>query len=163
MSTLVHDLRFAIRLLLRKPMFTVLAVATLALGIGLNTAVFSAVDALLLRPLPGVQRSGDLAQLYRSWPGMELGSNSIPHWRDVRERSKDVFSDAAIWSFAPLSVSSGGRSDRVMGQMVSANFFSVLGVGAARGRVFVPSEDVGELAHPVAVLSHAAWQGRFGG
>ncbi len=163
MSTLVHDLRFAIRLLLRKPMFTALAVATLALGIGLNTAVFSAVDALLLRPLPGVTRANDLAQLYRSWPGMEYGSNSIPHWRDLRERSKDVFSDAAVWSFTRLSVSSGGRSDRVMGQMVSANFFSVLGVGAERGRVFIPSEDVGELAHPVAVLSHAAWQGRFGG
>ena len=163
MSTLVHDLRFAIRILLRKPMFTVLAVATLALGIGLNTAVFSAVDALLLRPLPGVTRANDLAQLYRTWPGVEYGSNSIPHWRDLRERSKDVFSDAAIWSFTRLSVSSGGRSDRVMGQIVSANFFSVLGVRAERGRVFVPSEDVGELAHPIAVLSHAAWQGRFGG
>ena len=164
MSTLVHDLRFAIRLLLKKPLFTALAVVTLALGIGLNTAVFSAVDALLLRPLPGVRNADELAQLYRTWPGgMLYGSNSIPHWRDVRARGKDVFSDAALWTFVNLSVSAGGRPERVIGQMVSANFFTVLGVGAERGRVFVPSEDVGELAHPVAVISYPSWQRRFGG
>lgn len=164
MSTFIHDVRFAVRLLLKKPLFTALAVVTLALGIGLNTAVFSAVDALLLRPLPGVRQAGDLAQLYRTWPGgMLYGSNSIPHWRDLRERSRDVFSDVALWTFSELSVSAGGRPERVMGQLVSANYFSVLGVGAERGRVFIPSEEVGELAHPVAVLSHAAWQRRFGG
>ncbi len=164
MSTLIHDLRFAVRLLLKKPLFTALAVTTLALSLGLNTAVFSAVDALLLRPLPGVRKADELAQLYRTWPGgMLYGSNSIPHWRDVRARSKDVFSDVALWTFTELSVSAGGRPERVMGQMVSANFFTVLGVGADRGRVFIPSEDVGELAHPVAVLSYASWQRRFGG
>ena len=84
----------------QKPFFTALAVITLALGIGLNTAVFSVVDALLLRPLPGVRQADELAQLYRSWPAMEYGSNSIPHWRDVRERTKGVFSDVALWKFA---------------------------------------------------------------
>lgn len=164
MSTLVHDLRFALRVLLRKPLFTALAVATLALGIGLNTAVFSAVDALLLRPLPGVRDADDLVQLYRTWPGdMQFGSNSIPHWRDVRERSRAVFTDVATWAFARVNLSSGERPEQVMAQAVSANFFSVLGVDAARGRVFAPSEDVGELAHPVVVLSHSAWQRRFGG
>ncbi len=163
MSTLVHDVRFAARLLLKKPLFTALAVATLALGIGLNTAVFSAVDALLLRPLPGVRDANVLAQIYRTWPGgMQFGSNSIPHWRDLRERTRDVFTDAAAWAFTRLSISAGERPEQVMGQMVSANFFSVLGVDAVRGRVFAPSEDVGELAHPVAVLSYAAWQRRFG-
>ena len=163
MSTLLHDLRFAVRLLLKKPVFTALAVITLALGIGLNTAVFSVVDALLLRPLPGVRQADELAQLYRSWPAMEYGSNSIPHWKDVRERTKTVFSDVALWKFTRLSVAADGQPERVMAQMVSSNYFSVLGVGAARGRVFIPAEDVGELAHPVAVISHAAWQRRFGG
>jgi predicted permease len=164
MSTFLHDLRFAFRILRRKPLFTALAVLTLALGIGLNTAVFSAVDALLLRPLPGVRQANDLVQLYRTWPGdMQFGSNSIPHWRDVRERSRDVFTDVTTWSFARVNLSTGDRPEQVMSQVVSANFFTVLGVDAARGRVFAPSEDVGELAHPVAVLSHAAWQRRFGG
>lgn len=164
MSTLVHDLRFAFRVLLRKPLFTTLAVATLALGIGLNTAVFSAVDALLLRPLPGVRDADDLVQLYRTWPGdQQFGSNSIPHWRDVRERSTSVFSDVAAWAFARVNLSTGERPEQVMTQVVSANFFSVLGVEAARGRTFAPSEEVGVLAHPLAVLSHAAWQRRFGG
>ncbi|MFP5353641.1 MAG: ABC transporter permease [Gemmatimonadota bacterium] len=164
MSTFFHDVRFAARLLLKKPLFTTLAVVTLALGIGLNTAVFSAVDALLLRPLPGTRDPDALVQVYRTWPGgMQFGSNSIPHWRDLRERSRDVFSDAAAWTFAALSISTGERPEQVMGEMVSANFFSVLGVDAVRGRVFAPSEDVGELAHPVTVISHAAWQRRFGG
>ncbi len=163
MSTLLHDLRFAIRLLLKKPLFTALAVVTLALGIGLNTAVFSVVDALILRPLPGVRDADGLAQLYRRWPAMTYGSNSVPHWKDLRTRSKDVFSDVALWKFTRVSLASDGRPERAMAQTVSANFFNVLGVGAERGRVFIPAEDVGELAHPVAVISHAAWQRRFGG
>ncbi|MFN8668974.1 MAG: ABC transporter permease [Gemmatimonadaceae bacterium] len=163
MSTFLHDLRFAIRLLLKKPLFTALAVVTLALGIGLNTAVFSVVDALMLRPLPGVREAERLAQLYRKWPGMEYGSNSIPHWKDLRERTKDVFSDVATWKFTLANVAAGGRPERVMTQVVSANYFGLLGVGALRGRVFIPAEDVGELAHPIAVISYAAWQRRFGG
>jgi len=163
MTTFLHDLRFAIRLLLKKPMFTALAVVTLALGIGLNTAVFSVVEALMLRPLPGVREADRLAQLYRKWPGMEYGSNSIPHWKDLRERTKDVFSDVATWKFSLVSIAAGGRPERVMSHVVSANYFGMLGVGAVRGRVFIPSEDVGELAHPIAVLSYAAWQRRFGG
>ncbi len=163
MTTFLHDLRFAIRLLLKKPTFTALAVVTLALGIGLNTAVFSVVEALMLRPLPGVREADRLAQLYRKWPGMEYGSNSIPHWKDLRERTKDFFSDVVTWKFTLVSIAAGGRPERVMSQVVSANYFGMLGVGAVRGRVFIPSEDVGELAHPIAVLSYAAWQRRFGG
>jgi len=164
MSTFANDLKLAVRLLIRKPLFTCLAVVTLALGIGLNTAVFAAVDALLLRPLPGVREPSDLMQLYRSWPGdMLYGSNSIPHWSDVRERSRAVFSDVATWTFSEMNVSSGGRPEQVMGNLVSANYFAVLGVDAVRGRMFASPEEVGDLAHPVAVLSHGSWQRRFGG
>lgn len=164
MSSFLKDLRFAIRLLRKKPLFTTIVVGTLALGIGLNTAVFSAIEALLLRPLPGVRAPSEIVQLYRTWPGdVQFGSNSVPHFKDVRERTKDVFSGVAAWAFAAISLSTGDRAERVMGEMVSANFFHVMGVGAIRGRVFGAEEETGDLAHPVAVLSHAAWRTRFGG
>ena len=164
MSSLLNDLRVARRHLLKSPLFTAVVVITLAIGIGLNTAVFSVIDALLLRPLPGVRAPEELVQLYRSWPGdVKYGSNSVPHFTDLRDRSRGVFSGVASWAFVPLSVSSGGRSERMMGIMVSANFFSLLGVRPERGRTFLPAEDSGRGAHPVAVVSHAAWRGFFGG
>jgi predicted permease len=160
----MNNLTYAIRVLLKKPGFTAIAVITLALGIGLNTAVFSAIEAMLLRPLPGVRDSDRLVQLYRSYPGgLKYGSNSVPHFRDIRDRTPDVFSGVAAWNFQPLSISSGGQSQRVMGQVVSANFFTVLGVPALRGRTFAPSEDQSPGTHPIAMVSYASWQGMFGG
>lgn len=163
MSALRHDLKIASRLLTKNPLFTTIAIVTLALGIGLNTAVFSTIDALLLRPLPGTYEPDRLVQLYKKHPGMEYGSNSPPGWRDLQERTKDIFSDVATWTFVPLSVSADGRSELLMGEMVSANLFSVLGVSAERGRMFVAEEDSGAGGHAVAVISNAMWKGRFGG
>ncbi|MEW5918485.1 MAG: ABC transporter permease, partial [Gemmatimonadota bacterium] len=161
--SLLQDLRYAVRTLLRNPAFTIIGVVTLALGIGLNTAVFSATEALLLRPLPGVRNADELVQLYRSYTGsVDYGSSSIPHYLDIRRRLTDVFSGVATWTYVPLNLSSGGRNDRIMAQIVSANLFSVLGVGAERGRVFVAAEDEGVGAHPVAVISHTAWRTIFG-
>ena len=163
MSTLFNDLRLARRLLVKSPLFTAVVVITLALGIGLNTAVFSAIDALLLRPLPGVRQADELVQVYRSYrSGMDYGSSSIPHFMDVRDRSPAAFSGVAAWTFAPLNLSTSGRPQRVMGAMVSANYFSVLGVSASRGRTFVAEEDSGRGAHAVTVLSDATWKGIFG-
>ncbi len=163
MSTFLQDLRYARRLLTRSPAFTAIAVLTLALGIGLNTAVFSVIDALLLRPLPGVRASSEIVQVYRTWPGIEYASSSPMNLRDVQERSKSVFTDVAAWSFESMNVSTGGQTQRVFGQLVSANYFSVLGASAIRGRTFVADEDRTPNAHPVVVVSHAAWQGMFGG
>jgi predicted permease len=163
MNTLVRDLRFAFRQLRRKPSFTVITVLTLALGIGLNTAVFSAIDALLLRPLSGVREPDRLVQIYRRWPGIDFGSIAPIGRRDVQERTADVFTDVAVWAITPLSLSTGGRADIVVGQLVSANYFSILGVAPAKGRMFVASEDIGALAHPVVVVSYGTWQTRFGG
>jgi predicted permease len=165
MSALIHDLRLARRMLVKNPLFTAVVVITLALGIGLNTAVFSAIDALLLRPLPGVRAPDELVQVYRSWPGdMKYGSNSVPHYYDLRARSGDVFSGVAVWDFEAMNLSSAaGRPERVLGMMVSANFFSLLGVTPARGRTFVPQEDSGRGAHPVAVISYPTWKRLFGG
>lgn len=84
------------------------------------------------------------------------------HFFDVRERSKDVFTDAAAWAFIPINLSFGGQNQRVFGTVVSANYFSVLGVVMERGRPFVSEQDVGPLAHPVAVISHSTWERTFG-
>lgn len=163
MSTLAHDVRSARRLLTKNPMFTAIAVLTLGLGIGLNTAVFSAIEALLLRPLPGVRAPEELVQLYRSWPGIEYASWGPLNMYDVRDRTREVFDDLALWNITPVNIAADGKTQRVFGTMVSSNFFNVLGATAARGRTFVPAEDANIGGNPIVVLSHAMWQGTFGG
>ncbi|MGQ0765999.1 MAG: ABC transporter permease [Gemmatimonadota bacterium] len=162
MSTFLHDIKSARRLLTRSPGFTIIAVVTLALGIGLNTAVFSAIDALLLRPLAGVRAPERLVQAFRVWPGIEYGSWGPLHMADVRERTRDVFEDMAIWNITPLNIAADGQTQRVFGTMVSANFFSVLGAQPLRGRTFLPVEDRNPGANPVVILSEATWRGMFG-
>lgn len=162
LSALRADFRFARRMIVKSPLFTSIVVLTLALGIGLNTAVFAAVEALLLRPLTGVTEPDRLLQVYRTWPGQEYGSNSIPHFLDVRSRSGDVFSGVSAWTFVTMNVAASERPVRVFGQMVSADFFNTLGVNVTRGRGFVAAEDEGRGAHPIAVLSHNGWRLHFG-
>ena len=162
LSALRQDLRFAGRMLKKSPLFTAIVVVTLALGIGLNTAVFSMAETLLLRPLPGVTKANDLVQLYRTYPGLEYGSNSIPHFYDLQRRSSAVYSGVALWGFSPLNISASERPIQTLGQIVSANYFTVLGVVPVRGRTFVPAEDDGRGAHPVAVLSDRGWRTLFG-
>ncbi|HUP22513.1 MAG TPA: ABC transporter permease [Thermoanaerobaculia bacterium] len=163
MSEVWSDLRYSLRMLVKSPVFTAAAVLTLALGIGLNAATFSAVRGILLRPLAGVADPEQLVQVYLKWPGMDFGSLSIPLYQDLRDRSGQVFEDLAAYYFTPMSLSAEGRSERVMGMLVSANFFQTYGVTPARGRAFLPGvEDRGPGAHPVAVLGHGFWQDRFG-
>jgi len=164
MGNILHDLRFSMRMLRKNLVFSTAAVLTLALGIGLNAATFSTVRGTLLRPLDGVPDPGELLQVYRTWPGLEHGSVSIPHYQDLRDRMTDVFEGLAAYNFAPMSLSIDGRSDRTLGMVVSANFFQTYGVAPALGRPFVPGvEDEGAGAHPVVVLGDAFWRGRFGG
>jgi len=161
---LLRDLRFSVRMLLKSPVFTLAAVSTLALGIGLNAATFSAVRGILLRPLGGTERPDELVQLYRQWPGMDYGSNSVPHYEDLRDRTGDVFSDVAAWGFVQTAISVDGRPERLMGLMVSANFFQTYGADMLAGRPFIPGEeDRGPGAHPVVVLGNTFWRSRFGG
>lgn len=165
MNDVLRDLRFSVRMLLKNPMFTVAAVATLALGIGLNTATFSAVHGILLRPLPGAEAPEDLVQVYREWPGITYGSNSVPHYQDLRDRTSDVFDGLASWYFEPMAIATAdGDPERVMGLVVSANFFQTYGAPPALGRPFLPEVEArGPGAHPVAVIGHGYWQTRFGG
>lgn len=163
MSDLLRDLQYSLRMLVKNPLFTLVVVVTLALGIGLNAATFSAVSGILLRPLGGVQEPEELVQIYRKWGGMDYGSVSIPHYQDLRDRTGEVFEDVAAYFFAPVSLSVEGRSERSMGMAVSANFFQTYGVTPALGRPFIPGEEsVGPGAHPVVILGYGFWQARFG-
>lgn len=161
-GNLRHDLIFAVRMLLKNPMFTAAAVLTLALGIGLNAAVFSAVNAMMFRPLPEVRNDNELVHLYRDWPGMPYGSNSIPHYQDIRDRVEAFDGQVLAFTLAPISLSAEGINERVMANMVSANYFDVLGAAPMLGRGFLPSEAVDPGAHRVIVLGHSFWQTRFG-
>lgn len=161
MNTLWHDLRYGGRMFVKHPLFTLVVVLTLALGIGLNTAVFSAVEAQLLRPPPGVRDANELLMLYRNSPGARWWSNSVPHYMALRERTTDVFSSVAAHSLQSMNITVGGVPRTVIGLMVSANYFSTLGTPAAQGRVFRPDEDIGHGAHPVIVLSDGFWRGTF--
>src|SRR4030095_17262431 len=124
MRPLLDDLRYAVRLLVKNPVFTGVVVLTLALGIGLNTAVFSVIDGLLLRPLPGTRDPDQLVQLYRTYRGgVKYGSNSIPHYVDIRDRSGDTFSGVSLWDFQGMNVAFGGRTEQVLGVVAAGHAF----------------------------------------
>jgi len=164
MGELVQDLRYGVRMLVKNPLFTAAAVVTLALGIGMNATVFSAVRGLLLEPLPGVQDPERLIQMYRVWGGLDFGSNSVPHYQDVRDRTGDAFESVAAWTFSPVALAEGETTERLVGMMVSANFFQTYGARPALGRAFIPGEeDEGPGAHARAILGHSFWRTRFGG
>ena len=155
------DIRYAVRNLLKRPGFVGIAVVTLALGIGANTAIFSLVNAVLLRSLP-VERPGEIVSVAMRGKDDSMSAWSVPNYRDFRDRN-DVLSGLLIYRFVPISLSRGGANERIWGFEVSGNYFDVLGVKAFKGRTFLPEEDKTPLSHPVAVLSYAAWQRRFGG
>jgi len=151
-------------MLAKSPLFTLVVVMTLALGIGFNTAGFSAVQGTLLRPLSGVYAPRDLVQIYLSWPGMRWGVLSTPHYLDLQDRSGDAFEDVAAYGFASVSLSAEGKSERTIAMLVSANFFQTYGVVPILGRPFLPeAEREGSGEHLVLVLGHSFWQTWFGG
>jgi predicted permease len=161
MDSLLKDIRYGVRSLLKRPGFTVVAVVTLALGIGANTAIFSLVNTVLLRqlPVPHPEQIVSVALRGKSDPILAF---SYPNYKDFRDRNQ-VLSDLLIYRFVPLSLSRAGANERVWGYEVSGNYFDMLGVQAIKGRTFLPEEDRTTLSHPVAVISYGAWQRRFGG
>jgi putative ABC transport system permease protein len=155
------DLLFTVRSLLRKPAFTAGAVLSLALGIGANTAIFTCINALLLRPLP-VAEPARLAMVYATSadsPG-DLFGLSHPNYADLRDRNA-VFSSMLAVRPVTLTLSGTDRPEALSGELVSGNYFSTLGVRLALGRTFLPEEDRTPGARPVVVLSHGLWQRRF--
>jgi predicted permease len=162
MENLLRDVRFAVRMLLKRPLVSGLAALSLALGIGANTTIFSIVNALFLRGMP-VSEPETLVAVFttdRKNPG--LAPLSHLNWKDLRDQN-DVFSDVLAYDWVGMSVSTGGEASLAFGQLVSGNYFDALGVKAALGRAFGPDEDATPGAHPVAVVSHAFWTQRMGG
>jgi putative ABC transport system permease protein len=161
--TLLKDVRYAVRTLSRQPGFAAVAVVTLALGIGANTAIFSVIDAALLRSLP-YREPGRLVHLWESKRSrdFERREASYPDFLDWRAQSTEVFEGLAGYTGRPVTLADAGEATRAPGAAVTANFFDLLGVKAALGRTFVEGED-GLEGKRVAVLSHGLWQRRFGG
>ena len=160
LETLVQDLRFGLRMMSKNPGFTAVAVLTLALGIGANTAMFSAVDAVLIRPLPYL----DAGRLVMIWDDTgQIGESkffSTPaEWHEWR-RHNTVFTDIAATQPGNVTISSDGEPEELPGRKVTANLWTVLGVQPLLGRVFTEDEDT--QGARVAVISHALWQRRFG-
>ena len=161
-----HDLRLAFRTLARSPLFTAVAVLSLALGIGANTSIFSLLDQVLYRSLP-VRDPKALVIFHvdEHSPGMSSSDNnqsvfSYPMYRDLRDHGT-VFDGVIARAGVPVSVSWNGQTERARAEVVSGNLFRVLGVSAALGRALTPEDDGAPDAHPVVMLSHDYWVRRF--
>jgi len=159
MDRLRHDLRFALRGLLRHPGFTAVVVLTLALGIGANSAIFSVVNGVLLRPLP-YDRPGEIATIWVRWPGNPQGELSQPEYWDLREQNRS-FSRLAAYTDGSLTLTGSGEPERLRAGFMSADALPLLGVAPARGRTLGPDDDRPDA--PVAVLlGDGLWRRRFG-
>ena len=161
MDSLIKDIRYAVRGLIKRPGFVAIAVITLALGIGANTAIFSLVNTVLLRSLP-VDRPAEIVSVSVRGKNDSMSAFSYPNYKDFRDRN-EVLSGVLVYRFVPLSLSRGGANERIWGYEVSGNYFDVLNVKAIRGRTFLPEEDQTKLSHPVIVVGYDCWQRRFGG
>jgi predicted permease len=169
LGDLLQDLRYGVRILAKQPGFTAVAVLALALGIGVNTAILSAVNGFVLRPLP-VEKPEELVVPYwgRKTDTQVWGKFSYANYMDVREQNKS-FSDLCAWSEASAGISSSEsrsagereRAEVVWGELVSGNYFDVMGVKPMLGRGFSAEEDRTPNAHPVTVISYPLWERRF--
>ncbi|MGH9755934.1 MAG: ADOP family duplicated permease [Blastocatellia bacterium] len=169
LADLWQDLRFGARMLIKNPGFTAIAALALALGIGVNTAILSAVNGFVLRPLP-VEEPEELVVSY--WGGKKdaqvWGHFSYPNYEDLRDQNES-FSDLCAWASISAGISSsesrnageGERAEVVWGELVSGNYFDVMGVKPLLGRGFLPEEDRTPNAHSAVVLGHSLWQRRF--
>ena len=162
METLLQDVRYALRGLRRTPGFTLVAMLTLALGIGVNSAIFGIVNAILFRPLP-VERPAELVDIYgHAATSSAHETSSWPNYLDYRQQTTTLSGLIAYSNFfAHASIQ--GSAELVVGELVTDNYFATLGVRPAMGRAFTPDEYVAPGTSPVAILSHGMWQTRFGG
>jgi len=167
MSTLFRDLKIGARLVIKNPGFTIAAVLSLALGIGANTTIFTLINAVLLHPLP-VDEPAELVSVFTTDErnqGGPLGFLQVSpmNYRDLRDKN-DSFSGLAAHTGLPLNITGGtGNPDQVFGEIVTGNYFTVLGARPLVGRVFLPDEDQTPGEKLVCVLGYGEWQKRFGG
>ncbi|HJR05983.1 MAG TPA: ABC transporter permease [Pyrinomonadaceae bacterium] len=162
MGTFIQDLRYGFRMLWKSPGFTIVALMALALGIGANTAIFSVVNTVLLRPLP-YKTPERLVWLWETSPQNDIPKEvaSYPNFEDWRQQNQNFEAIAGFTSTTP-SLTGGDEPERVPGAYVLGDFYTVLGVEPVLGRKFLPEENV-EGKHRVVILSHGLWQRHFGG
>jgi len=162
MSTLIHDLRYGVRIFWKHPSFTLVAVITLALGIGANTAIFSLVNSILLQPLP-FRDPDRLVRMLQSSPKLGLASWGVSQadYAAYREQNRS-FESVAIYSATAANLTGAGEPERLPIATVTADFFKVFGVNPLLGRTFVEGEDT-QGKNQICVISYAFWQRRFGG
>src|SRR5580693_7739098 len=168
MEVILKDLRFGLRQLRLNPAFTIVAVLSLALGIGANTAIFQLIDAVRLRTLP-VEKPGELAYIDFAKGSQRSGRFSTrsarltyAQWEQIHART-DGFSGTIAWSATQFNLAQGGEARYAEGVFVSGDFFSVLGVPTVLGRTFTAEDDVTGCGSPGAVISYAFWQRELGG
>src|SRR5260221_4499907 len=159
MTTLSQDLRYAVRMLLKSPGFAAIAVLTLALGIGANTALFSVINGVLFNPLE-YPHSEQLVAVYGTAPGVSQGTVSYLNFLDW-QHDNQTFSSLAVYRNEDYNFTGAGEGERLSGYMISVDFFSTLGVKPVVGRTFRSDDDlVG--ASPVVILGGGLWQRKFG-
>lgn len=160
MDGLVMNVRYAIRRLVRSPLFTTVAIVSLGLGIGANTAMFSLVNAAIIRDVP-YERPEELVDLFEATEGFSHGTLSYPDYVDLMEASKDVFASVGGTQLAFVQGDAADGVEGLLGEAVTGNYFEIIGVNAALGRMIGEEDHVDRGAHPVVALSWDYWQGRF--
>jgi len=160
MEALAQEIRMGVRTLFRNPSFSIIAILALALGIGVNSAIFSVVNGILLKPLD-FKEPGQLVRIWEKWGGFDQGSVSYPNFKDWRERNQS-FEKMGAYRWTGFNLTGGDQPERISGRQVSSELLDLLGVVPSVGRNFRADEDlVG--AHPVAIISDSLWKRRFGG
>jgi predicted permease len=158
-ASIAQDLRYGIRILAKAPVFSLIAIFTLALGIGANTAIFSVVNGVLLKPLP-FHDQDQLVSLFEEIPNFKNGSISYPNFKDWRRMNR-TFAEMAAYRSTGFNLSGNGEPERMHGEMISAGFFRILGVNPLLGRNFSDDEDrLG--ANPTVMITEGLWRRKFG-
>src|SRR3954469_7678666 len=160
MSIFWKDVRYGVRMLMRRPGFTLVAVLTLALGIGANTAIFSVVNAVLIRPIP--YPNGERMVTIWGVQGTQ-GQNGVVYadFLDWRAQNR-TFSDMGVYRGQSVNLTGGENPDRLFGMFVSSSFMRLIGATAAKGRTFTDAETEIATKAPLAILAYEAWENRFG-
>ena len=158
---MLQDVRLALRGLVKEPAFSLVAILSVAVGIGATTGAVSLANTLLIRPLPGITGHDRVVEVGRTRDGGGFDTFSYPDYEDLQALG-DPLESVAAWHFQEMSLSGSDEGERVFGMAVSASYFDVLGARPVQGRGFLPGEDVGAGEHPLVVISHGFWTGRLG-
>jgi predicted permease len=161
METFWQDLRYSLRTLSKKPVFTLVVVTTLALGIGANATIFTWIKAVLLASLPGIEQPERLVEIWGATRNNSALSSSYVDYLDYRDQNT-VLSGLVAHQVLPLNLGRSEQPERVWGAIVSGNYFDVLGIKPLIGRTFLPEEDRTPNTHPVVVIGYGLWERRFG-